>query len=137
MGRRSKYAIAANHTFVLLNLVRHKSDQIYCMTFEIIPQPPLKVHSEEPKCYKKTIRKICQFSRPPVPTVAIFFNVAAYILLQVTLICFWDTAHHNNDGKIKVLNALIWDSQDLSFHPRTTYTKFYFDHKHVYECAAM
>ena len=33
--------------------------------------------------------------------------------------CFWDAAHHNNDDKIKVLNALIWDSQHLSFHPCT------------------
>ena len=51
---------------------------------------------------------------PPVPTAAIFFNVVANILLKDSFICFWDAAHHNNDDKIKILNALIWESQDLS-----------------------
>ena len=36
MGKRSKYAMAENHTFVLLDVVRHNSDQLYSMTFEII-----------------------------------------------------------------------------------------------------
>ena len=55
---------------------------------------------------------------PPVPTVAIFFQVGANILLKVSFICFWDAANHNNDDKIKILDALIWESQDLSDHPR-------------------
>ena len=50
---------------------------------------------------------------PPVPTAAIFFNVVASILLKYSFICFWDAAHHNNDDKIKILNALILESQDL------------------------
>ena len=36
MGKHSKYAIAENHTFVLQNVVRHTSDQLYRVTFEII-----------------------------------------------------------------------------------------------------
>ena len=36
-----------------------------------------------------------------------FFNVVANILLKVSFICFWDAAHHNNDDKIKIRNALI------------------------------
>ena len=55
---------------------------------------------------------------PPVPTITIFFNVDASILLKVSFICFWDAARYSNDEKIKIYNALIWESQDLSFHPR-------------------
>ena len=33
---RSKYAIAENQTFVLLNVVRHNSDHLYRVTSEII-----------------------------------------------------------------------------------------------------
>ena len=36
MGKRSNYEIAENRTFVLLSVVRHKSDQLYSMAFEII-----------------------------------------------------------------------------------------------------
>ena len=43
------------------------------------------------------------------------------MLLQVfffSSVCFWDAARHNNDEKITSYNALIWESQDLSDHPR-------------------
>ena len=43
----------------------------------------------------------------PLPNNRIFFNVAANFLLKVSVICFWDAAHPNNDDKIKILNALI------------------------------
>ena len=54
-----------------------------------------------------------------------FFNVVVNIRLKVSFICFWDAAHHNNDDKIKILNALIWESQDLLNNPRNTYVQTY------------
>ena len=36
MEKRSNYEIAENSTIALLSVVRHKSDQLYSMAFEII-----------------------------------------------------------------------------------------------------
>ena len=64
MGKRSKYAIAENHTFVLLNVVRHNSDQLYRVTFEIIARF-WGLHIEVPKYSKKTYEKFVSFTDPP------------------------------------------------------------------------
>ena len=37
MGKRSKYAMAENHTFVLLDVVRHKSDQLLVWHLKLSP----------------------------------------------------------------------------------------------------
>ena len=81
--------------------------------------PPFKCFTAKCLHILKNIWKICQFYRPPFPTIAIFFNVVSTILLKVSFVCFWDAAHHNNDDKIKILDALIWESQDLSDSPRS------------------
>ena len=105
MGKRSKYAIAENHTFALLNVVRHNSDQLHKVTFEIIASF-WGLHSEVPNYSKKHIKNLSVLPTPS-PTIAIFFNVVATIILKDSFVCFWDAAHHNNDDKIKILNALI------------------------------
>ena len=66
MGKRSKYeyAIAENRTFVLLSVVRHISDQLYSMAFEIII-PLYELYSEEPKQYEKPDEKFVSFTDPP------------------------------------------------------------------------
>ena len=70
--------------------------------------PPFKSFTAKSLNTIKTMRKNCQFCWPPVPTVAIFFNIVASIyFLKVSYICFQDGAHYKNDDKIKILNALI------------------------------
>ena len=57
---------------------------------------------------KKNIRKISQFYRPPIATVAFFFfNVNANILLKVCDICFWEAERYNEDDEIQIHDALI------------------------------
>ena len=53
MGKRSNYAIAENRTFVLLSVVRHISDQLYIMGFEIIA-PTQQLHNKELEHNKKS-----------------------------------------------------------------------------------
>ena len=70
-----------------------------------------------PKYSKKHMKNLSVLPTP-FPTIAIFFNVVANTLLKVSFICFKDAAHPNNDDEIKILNALIWESQDFLNNPR-------------------
>ena len=73
MGKRSKYTIAENHTFVLPNDVRHETYQLYSMTFEIIT-PFQKLHSKEPK-HMRNHEKNWSVLPTPRPNNRFFFYV--------------------------------------------------------------
>ena len=56
---------------------------------------------------------------PPSQQSQFFFNVNANNFLNDGDFLFWDAGRHNNDGKIKIHDALIGLLQDLSKYPRT------------------
>ena len=69
--------------------------------------PTFKSFTTKSRTTVKNHKKNLSVFPAPRPNSCDFFNVVANILLKVSLICFWDAAHHDNDDKIKVLNVLI------------------------------